>query len=205
MTTDRMAPGHVYQARLGSGIEWKPDEVVLWVGGQIKETARHDTASPYDYWHSLSFAESFPGVTHWWFRSGWTQRVRLSGIQGTIAGGSVVWGYMQFIDEETPAQSWSMTEGERPEIFVPYPPNEAQPVNLPLRLALARLVAGVVSDQVQRDTWMTLTSLVSRHELALAFPATLEALPWQLESLRIPIRQALCTFQGLKKTLAISG
>ncbi len=143
-------------------------------------------------------------VTHWWFRSGWTQRVRLSGIQGTLNGGSTVWGYMQFIDEETPAQAWSMMEGERPEIFVPYPPNEAQPVNLPLRLALARLVAGVVSDQVQRDTWMVLTSLVPRGELVQAFPDTLEALPWQLEGIQIPIRQALCTLQGWKKPLAIS-
>lgn len=197
--TDRMAPGHVYQARLGSGIEWKSDEVSLWIGGQVKETAKHGTTSPYDYWHSLAFAESFPDVTHWWFRSGWTQRVRLSGIQGTLGGGSAVWGYMQFIDEETPSQSWSMTEGERPEIFVPYPPNEIQPVNLPLRLALARLVAGVVADQVQRDTWMILTSLVPRDELSLAFPDTLEALPWQLEGLQVPVRQALCSLQGLKR------
>jgi hypothetical protein len=97
-----------------------------------------------------------------------------------------------------------MTEGERPEIFVPFPPNEVQPVNLPLRLALARLVAGVVSDQVQRDIWMVLTSLVPREELRLAFPDTLEALPWQLEGVRIPIRQALCTLQGLKSPFLIT-
>lgn len=197
--TDRMAPGHVYQPKLGTGIEWKPGEATLWEAGKAVETTKHGAASPYEYWHSLAFAESFPAVTHWWFRSAWTQQVRLSGIQGTIAGGAV-WGYMQFIDDQVPAQTWSMTEGERPEIFVPFPPNEVQPVNLPLRLALARLVAGVVADQVQRDTWMVLTSLVPREELARAFPDTLEALPWQLEGVREPIRQALCSMQGLKRS-----
>jgi hypothetical protein len=201
--TNRMAPGHVYQPKLGTGIEWKPGEATLWDIGKAVETAKHGAASPYEYWHSLVFAENFPGVTHWWFRSGWTQRVRLSGIQGTLAGGAV-WGYMQFIDEETPAQSWTMTEGERPEIFVPFPPNEVQPVNLPLRLALARLVAGVVSDQVRRDTWMTLTSLVSREYLTQAFLDTPDALPWQLEGIPGSIRQALCSLQGLKSPSLIS-
>jgi hypothetical protein len=201
--TDRTAPGHVYQPQLGTGIEWKPDEVALWIGGQVMETAKHQTASPYDYWHTLAFAESFPDVTHWWFRSAWTQRVRLSGIQGTLGGGAI-WGYMQFIDEETPAGSWSMLEGERPEIFIPYPPNEVQLVNLPLRLALARLVAGVVSDQVQPDTWHIVTSLVPRDELAQAFPEILEVLPWQLEGIRGTIRQEFCTLQGLKSSSLIS-
>lgn len=196
--TDKMAPGHVYQPQLGTGIEWKADEVKLWEAGRVTETAHHTCASAYDFWHSLAFAEAFPTVTHWWFRSAWTQRVRLSGIQGVIAGGTV-WGYMQFIDEQVPAQTWSVTEGERPEIFVPFPPNEVQPVNLPLRLALSRLVAGVLADEVQRDTWLTITSLVRQDELTQAFPATREALPWQLEGVPGSIRQALCSLQGLKK------
>lgn len=201
--TDRMAPGHVYRPQLGSGIEWKADEVHLWEAGHVVETAHHNSASAYEFWRSLVLAEAFPSVTHWWFRSAWTQRVRLSGIQGVIAGGTV-WGYMQFIDEEVPAQTWSVTEGERPEIFVPFPPNEVQPVNLPLRLALARLVAGVLADEVQRDTWLTITSLVRRDELAQAFPNTIEAIPWQLEGIPSSMRDALCSLQGLKQILTVS-
>lgn len=192
--TERMAPGHVYQPKLGTGIEWKQGEVSLWEGGKIVETARHSSTSAYEFWHGLAFAEAFPGVSHWWFRSAWTQRVRLSGIQGTSSGGTV-WGYMQFIDEQIPAQTWSVTEGERPEIFVPFPPNEVQPVNLPLRLALARLAAGVVADEVQRDAWLVVTSLVHRDELALAFSDTQ---PWQLEGIHAPLRNALCSLQGLR-------
>lgn len=192
----RMAPGHVYQPKLGTGIQWKPGEVALWIGGKVVETARHGSESPYQFWHDLAFAEAFSSVTHWWFRSAWTQRVRLSGVQGTL-GNSAAWGYMQFIDEQTPAGTWTITEGERPEIFVPYPPNEIQPLNLPLRLALARLVAGVLTDEVQPDAWQVVTSLVRTNELAQALPDTL--LPWQLEGIPGTIRQEFCNIQGLIK------
>ena len=135
--TDRMAPGHVYQPKLGTGIQWKPGEVALWEGGKIVDTAKHTIGSAYEYWHSLAFAESFPGVTHWWFRSGWTQRVRLSGIQGTIGGGTV-WGYMQFI-KGLPAHIWSITEGERRDIYSVSPKRSAtcEPAAAPGTVALS--------------------------------------------------------------------
>ena len=195
--TEKMSPGHVYLPRLGSGIEWQPGLVSLWEGFRTTATAAHDSASPYDYWRSLAFAHSFPDVTHWWFRSAWTQRARLTGIQNLLEGGTA-WGYMQFIDESLPAQLWTMAADERPVITVPFPLNEVQPVNLPLRLALARLVAGVVTDQVPRDTWLTITSLVPRDELPLAFPDTIDALPWQLEGVDTSTREAFCRLQGLK-------
>jgi hypothetical protein len=62
------------------------------------------------------------------------------------------WGYMQFVDKNVPAGMWTIAEGGRLQIAVPFPPNEVQPVNLPLRLALARLVAGVIHDEVPPDT-----------------------------------------------------
>jgi hypothetical protein len=159
--TERMAPGHVYQPRLGTGIEWQPGLARLWEGGQATETAQHDTPSAYRFWRDLAFAECFPQVTHWWFRSAWTQRVRLTRPQGMM-GEATVWGWMQFIDDQTPAQMYTVAEGERPVIATPYPPNEVQPVNLPLRLALARLAAGILSDQVVPDQWLFVTSLVGR-------------------------------------------
>jgi hypothetical protein len=70
-------------------------------------------------------------------------------------------------------------------------------VNLPLRLALARLVAGVIADEVQRDTWMLITSLVQRDELELAFPEQVDALPWMLENVTSSIRTEFCRMQRL--------
>ncbi|MBN2148837.1 MAG: hypothetical protein JW726_15725 [Anaerolineales bacterium] len=61
---ERMAPGHRYQPRLGSGIEWLPGCAKLWEDGQVVEQATHHTKSAYEFWYELAFAECFPAVTH---------------------------------------------------------------------------------------------------------------------------------------------
>jgi len=197
--SDRMAPGHVYVPELGSGIEWKPDVVTLWEAGVKGESVAHQTTSAFEYFYNLRLAESFPDVTHWWFRSAWTQRVRVSGALGTMDA-DTAWGYMQFIDESVPAQMWSasVVDGDLTEIGVPYPPNEAQPVNLPLRLALARLVAGVLADEVARNEWLVVTSLVQRDDLALTFP-TYRTERWRLENVYGSLRREFCIVQGLRE------
>lgn len=195
-----MAPGHVYMPALGTGIQWTEKEVVLWQNEKPMLRNSHDTASAYEYFYGLHFARSFPMVTHWWFRSAWTQRVRLSGPQGLLDGGTI-WGYMQFVDEHVPSQMWAATtlDGGGHEIAVPYPPNEVQPVNLPLRMTLARLVAGMLIDEVQRDTWLTVTSLVAAADLQQTFPADRASIPWQIEGIHGSARREMCVLQGLKE------
>jgi hypothetical protein len=186
----------MYLPNLGTGIQWQPGIVKLWEGGQVTAEAPHTTKSPYEFWHSLAFAACFPEVTHWWFRSAWTQQVRLTSLQGLLQDGAA-WGLMQFVDEQTPAGMYTITETEPPVIAVPYPPNEVQPVNLPLRLALSRLVAGVVTGKVIPGQWHIVTCLVKREELEAVFPTTMGILPWQLEGMDIPMRDALCQLQGV--------
>lgn len=195
-----MAPGHVYMPALGSGIQWTEKEVLLWQNGKPFLRNSHQTASAYEYFYGLHFAGSFPMVTHWWFRSAWTQRVRLSGPQGQLDGGTV-WGYMQFVDGQVPAHMWAATalDGGSNEIALPYPPNEIQPVNLPLRMALARLVAGVLADEVQRDTWLAVTSLVAVADLELTFPTDPASTAWRIEGIYGSVRRELCALQGLKE------
>jgi hypothetical protein len=197
---DRMAPGHAYIQTLGTGIQWTENKVHLWEGGRMIETASHKTNSAYEYFHNLGFVESFPSVTHWWFRSAWTQKVRLSGVQSLIDT-ETVWGHLQFIDESVPAQFWTarFVDGERTDIFVPFPPNEVQPVNIPLRFALARLVAGVIADEVPRDKWMVVTSLVHKDELEKVFPIADNELRWHLEGVHSSLRRELCLLQGMKE------
>lgn len=85
-----MSPGHLYNPRTGTGIEWSPagadtgapGRVRLWSrewGGQPKvlAEAEHRTCSPWEYWYNLEFAVSFPHVTHWWFGDAWTGKVRI--------------------------------------------------------------------------------------------------------------------------------
>src|SRR4030042_720582 len=103
--SERMAPGHMYLPRLGTGIQWQPGLVKLWERGKVTAEASHTTQSPYEFWYNLAFADCFPEVTHWWFRSAWTQKVRLTRLHGQMADG-VLWGWMQFIDDQTPAQMY---------------------------------------------------------------------------------------------------
>jgi len=193
---ERMAPGHVYLPRLGTGIQWQPGIAKLWEGGKITTEAPHTTRTPYEFWFSLAFADCFPEVTYWWFRSAWTQKVRLTSLQGLLSNGSA-WGLMQFVDEHTPAGIYSITETEPPVISVAYPPNEVQPVNLPLRLALSRMVVGVITGNLKPDQWNIITSLVLSDQLGVVFPTTQYTIPWQMESIDMPLREALCRVQGI--------
>jgi hypothetical protein len=193
---ERMAPGHVYQPRLGTGIQWQPGVVKLWEGGHVTTEATHNTASPYEFWYDLAFKDCFPEVTHWWFRSAWTQKVRLTSPQGQLADGAF-WGLMQFVDEQNSGQMYSIMDGYSPVISVPYPPNEVQPANLPLRLALSRLVAGIITGDVIPDQWMQITSLVPKYQLELVFPTVRDIIPWQLDGIDTSIREVLCRLQGV--------
>lgn len=165
-----MAPGHVYQSSLGTGIEWTPGEVRLWEKGTVTLTATTSASSAYAFFAGLEHRAVFPTVTHWWFRSAWTQRARVSRPAGALPDGSI-FGYMQFVDVETPPQMWTLTSGTPYTLQVPYPPLEAQPVNQPLRQALARMVLMMLDDELAADRWYMVSSLVRRDERLAALPA----------------------------------
>jgi hypothetical protein len=119
-----MAPGHLYNARTGTGIEWfapdatsgEPGKVRLWSRGWAGESvliseAEHKTFCVWDYWYSLEFARSFPFVTHWWFGDAWTGLVRIWGPDAVgcdpESGAPMLSGWMRFhnvaelqVDEE---------------------------------------------------------------------------------------------------------
>lgn len=90
-----MAPGHLYNAKTRTGIEWLPPKpgndgpgsrgkVRLWSRNWLGQSvllaeAEHNSLSLWDYWYNLEFAKSFPFVTHWWFGDAWTGIVQLWG------------------------------------------------------------------------------------------------------------------------------
>jgi hypothetical protein len=196
---ERMAPGHKFLDRLGSGIKWQPGVARLYERGEIAFEAEHQAQSPYQFWHELVFVDAFPQVTHWWFHSAWTQRVRLTRAEGLLENSpATIYGYMQFIDEDQPGQLWTITERDVPVVETPYPPNEAKPVNLPLRLALARLVVATLTDDVITDQWLGITSLVQGEQLAQALPTRRDALPFRLAGIETDLRAAFCRLQGIQ-------
>lgn len=97
-------------------------------------------------------------------------------------------------------------------IAPPYPPNEAQPANLPLQLSLARAVLAMLRDEAAPDAWLGVTSLVQRDDLARVLPATHAAAAqafggaWRLDAAagahaETP-RAALCRLLGLAQASA---
>jgi len=190
------APGHVFQPELKTGIKWEPGQVELW-HFDLKSTAQQDTKTPYEYWYNLEFLRSFPQVTHWWFRSGWTQQVRVS-IPAGMMDSDTAFGYIQFIDEEQDGEMWSIsTLGGIADVDVPLPPLEVNTANLPLRTTLARLILDTIAGSRKSDEWTFVTSLVQSQDVQAAFPTTMEEMPFRLHNVNMPMRQALCNLQGL--------
>lgn len=156
---ERMAPGHSYNPATGTGIAWAPGQVQLWEGGQVIATAAHTTADLWTFWYDLAFAAAFPQVTHWWFGSAWTGKVWVRPIGAQAQGRSqVLTGGIRFVDRAEPEFTWQVTLDDAQEpwptadgtpaavpalVAVPLPPWAVQPLNLPLRIALARVVLGL--------------------------------------------------------------
>ena len=172
MSNEYMAPGHPYITTLGTGIEWTPGQVRRWEGGEVVATAADSSTSAWDFWHDLAFAQVFPDVTHWWFRSLWTGRVQFSMPDPNFVEHDTLWGWVTFDVLDQPRRPYSVHEGALLEISPPFPPNEEQIANLPLRLTLARCILAVLRDELAPNTWIGVTSLVASEMLIQAFPAT---------------------------------
>ncbi len=114
-----MAPGHLYNPRTGTGIEWlpaspgagEPGRVRLWTrrwNGQpsVLFESEHRTRSLWDYWYNLEFARSFPEVTHWWFGDAWTGQVHIwmpeAAAHDPESQQAMLIGWMRFGPQGTP-------------------------------------------------------------------------------------------------------
>jgi hypothetical protein len=108
-----MAPGHLYNPRIGTGIEWLPGNPDTGAPGRVRlwsrqwngepivvAEAEHRNTSPWEYWYNLEFADSFPQVTHWWFGDAWTGTARIWQPEGVgrdpESGAPMLSGWMSF-------------------------------------------------------------------------------------------------------------
>lgn len=131
--------------------------------------------------------------------------MRISRPVQSSGDGRSVTGWMQFVDMETPSQYWTISEGTPVTVDVPYPPHEIQVINLPLRMTLGWLTVSTLTDEVATDQWHVATSLVARQDLEVVFPTTYAAFEtkyghWQLAGLDQPMRDALCSLQGFRRS-----
>lgn len=179
MTIDS-APCHAYHPLLGSGLQWEPGRVKLWIGGEVVATAVHTTASAREFFYNLGFVECFPGVASWWMRSEWAGRVRVSAPFASDGVG--IMGIMQFDSEEAPALPWMVDDGAPVEVAVPLPPGNHH-ANLFLKLKLARLVIDILASTAPLDVWMVVTNTVARDQLDDLLPNK-----YPVSAAEIPVR-----------------
>ncbi|NNJ12227.1 hypothetical protein EKD04_018010 [Chloroflexales bacterium ZM16-3] len=210
---EQIGMGSVYRPETGTGIAWQPGQAQLWMGGKVIAQAAHDTPSPWAFWHGLHFGTAFPMITHWGFRSVWTGRVKIGPTQKTpIDDRGTFWGWVTFDLLDAPRRTWGILDTNPVGVETPYPPNEEQPANLPLRLVLAHLIVARFRDEIPPDTWMAVTSLVASDQLARVFSrthqeaATTYGSAWRLAMgdslMAAPLRDALCIGLGLTQPVA---
>ncbi len=139
------APAHPFDERMGSGIRWSPSALELWVRGERLDVAELATESPVSCWCDLAFVDAFPTVSHWWFGSSWTQRVRATATARWPDGSRLVW--LQAVQEDADELPWSVqadgtADGELPEY-------SGGALNVPLRLRLGQLVRLVLAGEIR--------------------------------------------------------
>ncbi len=170
---DLMAPGHLYNSRTGTGIQWLPansdtgsaGKVRLWTRGwngppTVLAEAEHHTGSEWEYWYGLEFAGSFPQVTHWWFGDAWTGTVRVWEPEGAgtdpESSAPMLSGWMRFgptaLDNVNtgPALPWTVVLTDPLRVSTPLPPMSANLANLPLQLLLAETIIELLGTLVDR-------------------------------------------------------
>ncbi|KAB8140798.1 hypothetical protein F8S13_22635 [Chloroflexia bacterium SDU3-3] len=168
------APAHPFDPTVGSGLRWTPSALELWQRGTRQDVAELATASPHACWATAAFVDAFPDVTHWWFGSPWTQRVRATTRTALPEGrGLAVW--LQAALEDADELPWVILAGGDP--AGPLPEYAGGPQNLGLRSALGALARQVGAGRFPTARWAVVTSLIpAREVVGLLDGAALELL-----------------------------
>lgn len=156
-----IAPGHPFIEATGSGIKWTPETLELWLRGERLDVAEVETATVQDCWRDLAFVGAFPTVTHWWFSSSWTQRVRATQTAKRLDGARIVW--LQAVQEDADELPWVVLENGS--ASGPLPEYTGGAANVALQARLGHLASLVLVGQIAIGQWAVVTSLVATAEL----------------------------------------
>jgi hypothetical protein len=155
------APAHPFQAETKTGILWEPDRLAVWQHGECLDSAELASDSPQACWSKALFVEAFPQVSHWWFGSLWTQRVRATAMIPQEAGITRVW--LQAVQEDADELVWTVPSLGMP--FGALPEYAGGTLNKPLYLRLGNLARLVASQAFPLNEWVVVSSLVTGAEL----------------------------------------
>lgn len=165
--------------------------------------------TPWDYFYNLRFLQDFPGITHWAFGDAWTQRLKITRPKRR---GDQLEGWVFFGDEEQRglyiierafdqyplAQAPDEMRLPPPWVTTPLPPLFDVPLNIPLRLIVAKAVTAALDDDWPYDQWELVTSALAPEEVPQVFVTDIGIFGFRVRGLDTDLRRALCTLQGIR-------
>lgn len=159
------APAHPYDPKTETGIQWSSEVATMMLTGERIDQAAHQTASPYHFWLDRHYRWCFPDITHWWFGSPWTGRVRVD-AQVVARDAQTEVGWLSWDGDGEPGV-WTCRQiaGSNWLLEVPLPPLAPHAANIPLQRRLAQVIWEAQAEPLLRDQPVVVSSLVTPAEL----------------------------------------
>jgi hypothetical protein len=174
----------------------------LWLKNeQIAQGVLKDEFTLRDYYYNLHFLNDFPEITHWAFGSAWTQQIlfRQPRPMHTELVGQVLFGNEDDQGTYIIEQSYEDALKRAPLVQTPLPTLFNTPLNLPLRIVIAKMALAALDDDLPYEQWHLATSLLPRAEVAGLFTENISgAFGFRIKGVANNLRQTLCELQGIR-------
>ena len=152
--------------------------------------------------HNLRFLDDFPEITHWAFGDAWTQQIMLKAPRRIH---DELMGILLFGSEEDQGAyiievSYEDAYKRSPVVQTPLPRLFNKPLNLPLRIVIAKMALAALDDDLPYEQWHFVTSLLPREEVAEVFTRDMATTyGFRIKGVANDLRQALCELQGIRE------
>ncbi len=189
--------------RKSNGILFAKDGTrTLWAGGEkLALGVLAENFGSYDYFYNLRFLNDFPEITHWAFGDAWTQQVMLKTPRRIFdeVVGTILFGNKEDQGAYIIEVSYDDAHQRAPIIQTPLPNLFNKPLNLPLRIVIAKMALAALDDDLPYNQWHFVTSLLPREEVPDALTTDMASTyGFRIKGVANDLRQALCELQGIR-------
>ena len=202
--TELMGFAQIKKENKSSGILYDPEDGTrtLWLNNKkIVQGILTDALAPHDYYYNLRFLDDFPDISDWAFGSAWTQKIMLTepGQMHTELVGTLFFGSEDDQGTYIIERSYDDALKRAPLVQVPLPELFNSPLNLPLRIVIAKMILAALDDDLPYGQWHFATSLLPREEVAEVFRNDISgSYGFRIKGVANDLRQALCELQGIR-------
>lgn len=174
----------------------------LWMKDQqIAQGVLPEKLTLRGYFYNLHFLDDFPEITHWAFGDAWTQKILLKRPHQmhTELVGQILFGSEDDVGTYIIERSYEDVLKRAPLVQTPMPTLFNIPLNLPLRIVIAKMVLAALDDDLPYEQWHFVTSLVPREEVAEVLTEDIAGTyGFRIKGVANNLRQALCELQGIR-------